>query len=72
MKKIFSIPLIRGIVWQAVGLLVGIGIVVGIRLAMGLQATGPYLVTEHAWVFGGFLGTLTFLAGHGVMGDWFK
>ena len=72
MKKIFSIPLIRGIVWQVVGLLVGIGIVVGIRLAMGLQATGPYLVTEHAWVFGGFLGTLTFLAGHGVMGDWFK
>lgn len=72
MKKIYSIPLIRGIVWQVVGLLVGIGIVVGIRAAMGLPATGPFLVTEHAWVFGGFLGTLTFLVGHGVMGDWFK
>ncbi|MBI5944344.1 MAG: cbb3-type cytochrome c oxidase subunit I [Chloroflexi bacterium] len=72
MKKIFSIPLIRGILWQVIGLLIGMGIVAGIRLAMGLPATGPYLVTEHAWVFGGFLGTLTFLAGHGVMGDWFK
>ncbi len=72
MKKMYSIPLIRGIIWQVVGLLVGIGFVVGIRSAMGLPATGPYLVTEHAWVFGGFLGTLTFLAGHGVMGGWFK
>ena len=72
MKKFFSIPLVRGLVGLIVGLIVGIGIVAGIRLAMGLPATGHYLVTEHAWVFGGALGTLAFLATHGVMGDWFK
>jgi len=58
MKKFFSIPLVRGLVGLVFGLVLGIGVVVGIRLAMGLPATGKYLVTEHAWVFGGFVGTL--------------
>jgi len=72
MKKIFSLPLIRGILWQVVGLLVGIAVVVGVRVAMGLQAIHErFLVTEHAWVFGGLVGTLAFLAGHGVMNEWF-
>ncbi|MCC6260018.1 MAG: cbb3-type cytochrome c oxidase subunit I [Anaerolineales bacterium] len=33
---------------------------------------GPFLFTEPAWVLGGFVGALTFLAGSGVMDDWFK
>ncbi len=72
MKTIYQIPLVRGLVWLVIGLIVGIAVVVGIRLAIGLPASGPYLVTEHAWVFGGVLGTLAFLAKHGVMDGWFR
>ncbi|MBM3123587.1 MAG: cytochrome C oxidase subunit I [Chloroflexi bacterium] len=72
MKQFLSTPLMRGLLWLSAGLLAGIVLVAGIRLAMGLPATGKYLVTEHAWVFGGFVGTMAFLVGHGVMGDWFK
>ncbi len=72
MKRFFSIPLVRGLVWQIAGLIAGIGVVVGVRSMMGLDAFGKYIFTEHAWVFGGFVGTLAFIAGHGVMWDWFK
>lgn len=72
MKKFYSVPLARGLVWLTIGLAAGIAFVAGIRLALGLPAASNYLFTEHAWVFGGVVGTLAFLASHGVMSDWFK
>ncbi len=72
MKRIFSIPLVRGLLWLIVGLVAGMAVVTGVRAVMGLEFFGRYGVTEHAWVFGGFVGTLSFLAGHGVMSGWFK
>lgn len=72
MKRFFSIPLVRGLVWFVVGLLAGAAIVTGIRAVMGLELFGTRGFTEPAWVFGGFVATLSFLAGHGVMSDWFK
>lgn len=67
-----QIALFRGLYWLVIGLVAGIIIIAGIRTLMGLDATGRYLASEHAWVFGGFVGTLAFLARHGVMDDWFK
>ncbi len=68
-----QIPLIRGLFWQIIGTLAGVLFVAVIRFAMGLKVSGgSFLFTEHAWVFGGFVGTLAFLAAHGVMSDWFK
>ncbi len=72
MKQLYSIPLVRGLVWLVIGLAAGIAFVVGIRFALELPVMGRYLFTEHAWVFGGVVGTLAFLAKHGVMDGWFK
>ena len=68
-----QIPLIRGLFWQIVGTLLGVLFITAVRALMGLKFSGgSYLFTEHAWVFGGYVGTLTFIASHGVMADWFK
>jgi len=67
-----EIPLIRGLFWQIIGVVSGALLVTLIRFLMGLKTSGNYIFTEHAWVFGGFVGTLAFLASHGVMWDWFK
>ncbi|MEW5939929.1 MAG: cbb3-type cytochrome c oxidase subunit I, partial [Chloroflexota bacterium] len=68
-----KLPLIRGLFWQIIGTLLGVLFVTAIRALLGLKISGgSYVFTEHAWVFGGIVGTLAFLASHGVMGDWFK
>jgi cytochrome c oxidase subunit 1 len=73
-----DIPLVRGLFWQVVGLVSGAVFVTLIRELMKLMGNpdmksgGLYVFSEPAWVFGGFVGTLAFLAGHGVMADWFK
>ncbi len=72
MKKFFSTALARGLFWQLIGTLVGAGLVTGIRAAMGLNATDIFFFTEPAWVLGGFLGVLFFLAGNGSVSDWYK
>jgi cytochrome c oxidase subunit 1 len=67
MRRLFSLGLVRGLVAQFVGTLLGMGLVGGIRLLMGL----PWKA-EPAVVAGGFLGAISFLAGVGVLSDWFR
>jgi cytochrome c oxidase subunit 1 len=74
MKKLFSIGLVRGLVYQIIGTAIGAGLVTGIRALMDL----PYWAvdeanfgfTEPAWVVGGIFGVLFFLYGSRVMDDW--
>ncbi|HEX9090933.1 MAG TPA: cytochrome C oxidase subunit I, partial [Anaerolineales bacterium] len=68
MRKLYSIGLIRGLLWQILGTAIGIGILTGIRLLMGLPAWKP----ESAVVFGALLGCLFFLYGVGAVDDWIK
>ena len=65
MKKFFQIGLVKGIIWQVIGTAFGIGLVTGIRLLLGLGWKA-----EPAWVVGGLIGALTFLAGIGTMDGW--
>ncbi|MFZ5819911.1 MAG: cytochrome c oxidase subunit I [Chloroflexota bacterium] len=62
----------RGLVFQVIGTLAGGFFVTGIRALMGLETFGPFFFTEPAWVVGGLVGTLSFLAGVGALTDWFK
>jgi cytochrome c oxidase subunit 1 len=65
---IFSLALIRGIIGQVIGTLIGMGIVTLLRLILGLN---PWKA-EPAWVLGGVLGAIFFMAVTGVMSDWMK
>jgi cytochrome c oxidase subunit I len=67
MKKILSLGLVRGWLWQIAGIAVGIGLVVGVRLLMHL----PAWKAEPAAVVGGLFGALFFNYGVGVFDDWF-
>ncbi len=62
----------RGLVWQLLGTLAGGLFVTLIRLVMGLQPLGQFVFTEPAWVLGGLVGVLSFLAGVGAVTDWWK
>lgn len=76
MKKFLSTSLVRGLLFQILGTLAGAGFVTAIRALMGLSTWGwdrtTYGLTEPAWVFGGLVGTLTFLYGTRVLDDWLK
>ncbi len=74
MKKFFTSALMRGLLWQLIGWLVGALFVTGIRVLMGLNpfVTGQYFFTEPAWVFGGLVGAISYVASTGAMTDWFK
>jgi cytochrome c oxidase subunit I len=74
MKKFFTSALMRGLLWQLIGWIVGILFVTAIRVLMGLNpfVTGQYFFTEPAWVFGGFVGAILSVASTGAMTDWFK
>jgi cytochrome c oxidase subunit 1 len=72
MKKFFSSALARGILWQLIGWVVGAAFVTLIRVLMGLSPFATFGFTEPAWVFGGFVGALSFIGGSGVVTDWFK
>ena len=72
MKKIIASSLIRGLLWQLAGLLVGAAFVTLIRLLLHLNPLGQFFFSEPAWVFGAFLGVLSFLVGSGVLTDWFR
>jgi cytochrome c oxidase subunit 1 len=64
-------PATRGLVWQVVGTLSGAALVTLIRLVTGSeQVLGEFLFTEPAWVFGAFVGILTFIAGSRIADDW--
>lgn len=62
----------RGLVFQILGTLAGGFLVTGLRALLGMEAFGPFFFTEPAWVVGGVVGTLAFLAGAGALTDWFK
>ncbi len=74
MRKFFTSALIRGLLWQLIGWIVGALFLTGIRVLMGLNAfvTGQYFFTEPAWVFGALVGALSYVASTGAMTDWFK
>jgi len=62
----------RGLIFQIIGTIVGALFVTGIRVVMGLKPFGSFFFTEPAWVLGGLVGVLSFLAGVGALTDWFK
>ena len=62
----------RGLIFQIIGTIVGALFVTGIRAVMGLKPFGSFFFTEPAWVLGGLVGVLSFLAGVGALTDWFK
>ncbi|HEX6304269.1 MAG TPA: cbb3-type cytochrome c oxidase subunit I [Anaerolineales bacterium] len=66
--KFLSVSLIRGLIGQFVGTLVGMGFMLLIRLILGLQ---PWKA-EPVWVVGSLFGVIAFMVGTGVMNDWFK
>ena len=74
MRKFFTSALIRGLLWQLIGWIVGALFLTGIRVLMGLNAfvTNEYFFTEPAWVFGGLVGVLSYVASTGAMTDWFN
>jgi cytochrome c oxidase subunit I len=72
MKKFFSSALWYGILWQAIGWVLGASFLTLIRVLMGLKPFATFGFTEPAWVFGGLVGAISFLAGSGAMTDWFK
>ena len=67
MKKFLSLGLIRGILFQLLGFLIGAALMGGIRLLLGLPWS-----TEPAIVLGGFLSAIFFMVGLGGLRDWWK
>ncbi len=74
MRKLFTSALMRGLLWQFIGWIIGALFVTGIRVLMGLNpfVAGQYVFTEPAWVFGGLVGALSYVASTGAMTDWFR
>jgi cytochrome c oxidase subunit 1 len=72
MRKFYSSALARGLLWEFVGWLAGALVLTGIRMLMGLSPIGLFFFTEPAWVFGAFVGVLSFIAGSGIASDWYK
>jgi len=68
MKKILSLGLVRGLIWQVLGTALGIGFVCLVRLLMHL----PVWKAEPAVVFGALTGAIFFLIGLGVFRDWYR
>ena len=68
MRKLLSLGLVRGLLWQIFGTAFGIGILTGIRVLFGL----PAWKAESAFVFGALLGAMFVLYGVGALSDWIK
>ncbi|MBN1665557.1 MAG: cbb3-type cytochrome c oxidase subunit I [Anaerolineales bacterium] len=66
--SLLSYGLVRGLIGQVIGTLIGLGIVTLVRLIMGLPAWDP----EPAWVFGMLLGFIGFLIAIGAFRDWYR
>ncbi|MFC2023369.1 cbb3-type cytochrome c oxidase subunit I [Chloroflexota bacterium] len=65
---VVSLGLVRGLLSQIVGTILGIALLVIVRLLMGL----PAWQSEAAVVVGGMVGTVGFLVGAGSFKDWVK
>jgi cytochrome c oxidase subunit 1 len=67
--SLFSLGLVRGLIGQFAGILLGFAMVTLTRAATGRVPTWS---SEPAWVAGAILGTLGFMVGVGAFSDWFK
>ncbi|NUM45731.1 MAG: cbb3-type cytochrome c oxidase subunit I [Anaerolineales bacterium] len=67
--KFLKTALVRGLIGQVGGTILGMGIVCAVRLIFGMQ---PIWKPEPAWALGGLVGAITFMIGTGVLSDWFK
>ena len=67
--SLMQLGLVRGLIGQALGTLVGIVVITLFRALIGMD---PVWEPEPAWVLGGFLGSIGFLLGVGAMDDWIK
>ncbi|MCP5095604.1 MAG: cytochrome c oxidase subunit I, partial [Chloroflexi bacterium] len=67
LRIVLSSALIRGIVGQVIGTLVGMGFINAIRAGMGLESN-----PEPGAVFGAIIGVIGFLLAAGVFTDWIK
>jgi cytochrome c oxidase subunit 1 len=67
MKRILSYGIVRGVIYQLIGTLIGMAFLSAIRLLMGLE-----LLLEPALVFGGAVGALAFMVGVGAFTDWWR
>ena len=65
---LFSLGLIRGIIGQLIGTVLGMGLTMVIRPLMGL----PLWEAEPIIVVGALVGSVGFLIGVGALTDWFK
>ena len=63
-----SLGLVRGLIGQAVGFIVGMIVVMAGRLLLGMPAWGE----EAVWTGGIIIGAIGFLLGVGAMDDWLK
>lgn len=66
--NLFSLSLVRGLIAQVIGTIVGMGFTMLIRLLVGLPAWNP----EPVWVVGALFGVVAFVYGTGVLNDWIK
>jgi len=64
-----SLGLVRGLIGQFVGTIIGFALVI---LARGILGMTPLWSTEPAWIIASIIGALGFLIGVGSMSDWFK
>jgi cytochrome c oxidase subunit I len=67
-RGLLSVSILRGLVFQILGTLVGIGLVMLIRLLVGMTAWNP----EPVWVGGALVGVVAFVFGTGVLRDWLR
>ena len=67
--RIFSIGVVRGLIFQIIGTLIGFLLVTLVRLITGAD---PVFRAESAWFVGGVIGVVAFLYGVGVFDDWIK
>ncbi len=67
MKRVYSIGMLRGVLWQLLGAAVGVGLVALIRALLGW---GWKL--EPALVGGAFMSAIFFMIGLGAFRDWFR
>lgn len=77
MKKrvnIFKVGLVRGVIAQLIGTLVGMLLVTGIRMLLGKPGwnSAGFGFTEPAWVVGAIFGWGAFMLWSGTMNDWLK
>jgi cytochrome c oxidase subunit 1 len=67
--SLMSLGLVRGLIGQALGTVVGMIVVVLCRAIFGFD---PVWSPEPAWVLGAVFGGVGFLIGVGALDDWFK